>query len=178
MEEEDKEDKEENHPGVFDAEQELFVKVVFTGIITAIVCTAIWVGLAYVLPVRIGYMSLGVGIAIGFVVRKISQSMNVKYALIAGILSFVAVLSGCFITPWFAFMPLSGILFALIAFGEGYYFVNIYKKGPYTIPEDDGLDELLIEKENLKRDNVGNNINKDDDDYYSVKRLKQYRKRY
>jgi putative Mn2+ efflux pump MntP len=174
----EEEDKEESCSGAYDAEQELFVKVVFLGIVTAIVCTAIWAGLAYALPIRIGYMSLGVGIAIGFVVRKISQSMSVKYALIAGILSFVAVLIGCFITPWFAFMPLSGILFALIAFSEGYYFVNIYKNGPYTIPEDDGLDELLLEKENLKKDNVENSINKDDDDYYTVKRLKRYKKRY
>ena len=33
-------------------------------------------------------------------------------------------------------------------------------------------------KENLKKDNVENSINKDDDDYYTVKRLKRYKKRY
>jgi hypothetical protein len=150
------------------------MKVLIPGMLAAFICAGLWVIISTIFKVQIGYMALGIGVGVGYTVRKVSKSNSEKLALVSAGISFLGWLFGTIITlPMF---PLSiyDYLFCFLAIGEGFYFVAYSKLGPEIEIEEDELDILLREKDEKKK-GLEKDKTDDDDEYESRRHNDPYR---
>jgi hypothetical protein len=149
-------------------------KVLIPGMFAALICAGLWIIFSYIFKVQIGFMAIGIGVGVGYTIRRVSKSNSEKFAFISAGISFFGWLLGTIITlPMFS-ISMFDFFFCILAIGEGFYFVAYSKLGPEIEKEEDELDILLREKEEKKK-GLKEDKTDDDDEYESRRHNDPYR---
>ena len=94
---------------------------VAAGIVAAIVCAALWAAISVVTGYQIGYMAIGVGAAVGFMVRKVGKGVTPVFGIVAAVIAVLGCLLGNYfsVLGYVAFDAGAGIfeLMSFLGFG-------------------------------------------------------------
>jgi hypothetical protein len=79
-------------------EEQSFVKGLLAGLVTTVVCAAIWGAVTVGTGYQIGYMAVGVGFLVGHSVRLGGRGMTVKFQVLGAVLALLGCVAGNLIT--------------------------------------------------------------------------------
>ncbi|MDR2511204.1 MAG: hypothetical protein LBC89_01825 [Bacteroidales bacterium] len=71
---------------------------VISGIISGLLCAALWAGITVFTGYQIGYMAIGVGIVVGFVIRTFGKGNTKTFGVAGSVIALISCLLGDYLS--------------------------------------------------------------------------------